>query len=262
VGSQTSDGNSALRRNTFEANKPVASPNAIIKPIPLSVDSQKAALANIDKNIIDQVESLNDKLKTILPDELAILAKTNGWKPEDQQKLIVALRAMDPSAVSVAWTQGNPQDSAGAEITARQTDVKRIAGQLTTDVEKNKAAVRKVVGQLDVALGKIASSTPAISDLTPFMKTLKTWVEARHLLSAADPEKGAVARLPGGTVTLLFDPTLPTGTAIVLNKDAVLIGNEGAGPMSIVEGNAAQALKLPIVTGNTITFDEVYYFIV
>ncbi len=252
VGPQSSDGNSALRRNTFETNKPVATPNTIIIPIPLSVDAQKSALTNIDKNIIDQVDQLNEKLKTILPDELAILAKTSGWKSEDQTKLVVALRAGDPTAVYEAWARGNPQDTAGAEIAARQTDVKGTMARLTTDVEKNKAAVRKAVAQLDVALGKIATSTPAIADLTPFTKTLKTWVEARHLLESADPEKGAVAKLPAGNVTLLFDPTLPVGTAIVLSKDAVLIGNEGAGPMAITEGNAAQALKLPIVTGSPI----------
>lgn len=252
VGQQSSDGNSALRRNTFEANKPVATPNAIIKPIPLSVDSQKTALSNIDKNIIDQVDSLNEKLKTILPDELAILAKTNGWKAEDQNKLVVALRAGDPTAVYAAWTTGNPQDTAGAEITARQTEVKGNVARLVTDVEKNKAAVRKTLAQLDTALGKVASSTPAIADLTPMMKTLKTWVDARHLVESADPEKGAVARLPAGRITLLFDPSLPLGTAIVLSKDAMLIGNEGAGPMSISDGNAAQALKLPIVTGSPI----------
>ncbi len=261
VGSQTSEGNSALRRNTFEANKPVATPNAIIKPIPLSVDAQRSALANIDKNIVDQVESLNEKISTILPDELAILAKTSGWKAEDQQKLVVALRAGDPTAVYEAWAQGNPQDTAGAEIAARQTDIKGNMARLMNDVEKNKAAVRKAVATLDKALGKIASSTPAIADLTPFMKTLKTWVEARHLLESADPEKGAIAKLPAGNVTLLFDPSLPVGTAIVLSKDAILIGNEGAGPMSITEGNAAQALHLPIVTGSPIAEaqgDEVF----
>lgn len=252
VGPQTSEGNSALRRNNFEANKPVATPNAIIKPIPLSTEAQKSALSNIDKNIIDQVEVLHEKLTSILPDELAILAKTSGWKSDDQTKLVVALRAGDPTAVYEAWARGNPQDTAGAEIAARHTDVKGTMARLTTDVEKNKAAVRKAVAQLDVALGKIASATPAIADLTPAMKTLKTWVEARHLLETAEPEKGAVAKLPAGNVTLLFDPTLPVGTAIVLSKDAILIGNEGAGPMSIAEGNAAQALKLPIVTGSPI----------
>jgi hypothetical protein len=250
VGSQSSEGNSALRANTFEANKPVATPNAIIKPIPLSADAQRAALANIDKNIVEQTESLSDKLTTILPDELAILAKTNGWKAEDQTKLVVALRAGDHTAVYEAWAHGNPQDTAGAEIAGRQTVVKHLMSRLVTDVDKNKAAVRKNVAELDMALGKIASSTPAISDLTPMMKILKTWVEARHLLESAEPEKGAVAKLPGGSVTMVLDPSLPAGTAIVLGKEAMLIGNEGAGPMAIVQGNVAQALKLPIVTGN------------
>jgi hypothetical protein len=82
------------------------------------------------------------------------------------------------------------------------------------------------------------------------MKALKTTVDARQLVETAESEKGAIAKLPNGNVTLLFDPSLPAGTAIVLSKKAMLIGNEGAGPMSVSTGNAAQALHLPIVTGS------------
>lgn len=251
-GIQPSQGNSALRPNAFEPNKPVAMPNNIIKPIPLTVDVQRNALANIDRHVADQVGELSDKLKAILPDELSILAKTDGWKTEDQQGLVVALRSVDPTAVYEAWSKGNPQDTAGAEIAARQTDVKRIMTRLVQDVEKNKAAVRQNVGDLDTALGKIAGSTAAVSDLSAPMKMLKTWVEARHLVQTAESQKGSVARLPTGDVTLVFDPTLPLGTAIVLNNRAMLIGHEGLGPLTISTGNAAQALRLPIVTGTAL----------
>lgn len=249
-GVQQSEGNSALRPNTFEPNKPVAMKNDIIKPIPLTVDNQRTALTNIDRQVADQATELNDKLKTILPDELAILAKTDGWKSEDQQGLVVALRAGDPTAVYEAWTKGNSQDTAGAEIAARQTDVKRIMLRLVQDVEKNKSAVRQDVSDLDTALTKIAGSTAAVADLSAQMKMLKTWVEARHLVQSAESQKGAIAKLPTGDVTLVFDPTLPLGTAIVLNNRAMLIGHEGIGPLTISTGNAAQALHLPIVTGN------------
>jgi hypothetical protein len=250
VGSQSSNGNAALRPNTFEANKPVAMANKIITPIPLSTDAQRSALANLDKHIAEQVEQLNEKLKTIIPDELSILAKTDGWKKEDQQALVVALRAGDPTAVYEAWAKGNSQDTAGGEIVARQTDVKRTMGRLLQDIEKNKAAVRQNVIDLDVGLGKIASALPAVSDLSASVKTLKSWVEARHLVESAESEKGSAAKLPTGDITLLFDPTMPEGTAIVLSNKAMLIGNEGAGALTITKGNAAQALHLPIVTGS------------
>lgn len=248
VGSQQSDQNADLRPNNFEPNKPVAMPNDIIKPIPLSVDAQRDAISSIDKQISEQVQLVGEKLKTILPDELNILSKTDGWKSEDQQRLVVALRANDGTAVYEAWTKGNPQDTAGAELAARQTDAKRIMGRLVQDVDKDKAAVRQNVADLDTALNKISTSTPAVSDVAPLVKALKTWVEARHLIEHAEPQKGGAAKLPVGDVTLVFDPTLPVGTAIVLNNKAMLIGNEGVGPLSISTGNAAKALKLPIVT--------------
>jgi hypothetical protein len=256
VGPQPSLGNAALRRNSFEANKPVAMTNKITKPVPLSVDSQRSALANIDKNLVVQVGELSEKLKTILPDEIAMLAKTSGWKTDDQQALVGALRAGDPTGVYEAWTKGNPQDIAGAEIAARQTDVKRLAARLVQDAEKNKAAVRQNVADLDAALGKIAGSTPAVSDLAAPLKTLKTWVEARHLIESATPQKGGVAVLPTGNISLIFDPSLPQGTAIVLSDQAMLIGSEGRGPLAIASGNAAEALGLPIVTGSAIAEAE------
>ncbi|MDB5385176.1 MAG: hypothetical protein JWM11_822 [Planctomycetaceae bacterium] len=250
VGSQSSNGNSALRPNSFEANKPVAMPNKIIIPIPLSGDAQRSALTNLDRHIADQVGDLAEKLKTILPDELSILAKTDGWKKEDQQALVVALRAMDPTAVYEAWAKGNSQDTAGGEIVARQTDVKRTMGRLAQDVEKNKSAVRQNLIDLDIGLGKIANTLPAVADLSTSVKTLKSWVEARFLVESAESEKGSAAKLPTGDITLVFDPTMPVGTAIVLNNKAMLIGNEGVGALTITKGNAAQALRLPIVTGN------------
>ena len=250
VGPQTSLGNAGLRPNTFEANKPVAMTNKIIKPVPLTADSQRTALVNIDRQISSQIEDLSEKLKSILPDELAILTKTNGWKTEDQQALVAALRDGDRTAVYEAWVKGNPQDITGAEAAARQTDVKRLMTRLAQDAEKNKTAMKQNMSDFDAALGKIAGSTPAVDDLAGPVKTLRTWVEARTLIEAATPNKGPVAKLPSGSdVTLIFDPALPHGTAIVLSSQALLIGHEGHSALVISEGNAAEALGLPIVTG-------------
>ncbi len=256
-GAEPSQNHTALKPNTFEPNLPVAMNNAIIKPLPLSADAQRSALANIDHHIAAQIADLSDKLKTILPDELAILAKTSGWKVEDQQALTGALRAGEPTGVYEAWVKGNPQDTAGAELAARQTDVKRLMTRLTQDAEKNKAAVAQNVADFDAALSKIAGATPAVADLTTPVKTLKTWVEARKLIDAATPGKGPVASLPtGSNVTLIFDPTLPHGTAIVLSDQAMLIGHEGHSELTISMGNAAEALGLPIVTGTPLAKAE------
>jgi flagellar biosynthesis/type III secretory pathway chaperone len=253
VGAQPSLGNAGLRPNTFEANKPVAMTNKIIKPVPLSAESQRSALTNIDKQVASQIEGLSEKLKAILPDELTILTKTNGWKTEAQQALVQALRDGDRTAVYEAWVKGNPQDTAGAELAARQTDVSRLMTRLAQDAEKNKAALKQNVAELDAALSKIASSTPAVADLSAPMKTLKMWVEARKLIESSTPGKGPIAKLPtGGDVTLISDPTLPLGTAIVLSDKAMLIGHEGQNRLAIATGNAAEALGLPIVTGTPI----------
>jgi hypothetical protein len=251
TGSQQSQGNAALRPNSFEANKPVAMTNKIIKPVPLSADSQGSALANMDRNIAGQIGELAEKLKSILPDELAILAKTSGWKTEHQQALVGALRAGDTTAVYEAWVKGNPQDTAGAEQSARQTDVKRMLTRLAQDAEKNKPAMKQNVSEFDAALGKIAGATPTVSELATPVTTLKTWVDARKLIETATPAKGSVAKLPTGSdVTTIFDPSLPVGTAIVLSDEAVLIGREGTSSLVIAKGNAAEALGLPIVTGS------------
>src|SRR3989442_1490736 len=78
-----------------------------------------------------------------------------------------------------------------------------------------------------VAAPPRVGSQPSLGNAAP-VKALKTWVEGRKLIDSATPGKGSVARLPtGGDVTLIFDPSLPLGTAIVLSDDAMLIGREG-----------------------------------
>jgi hypothetical protein len=224
--------------------------NKIIKPVPLTADSQRSALINIDKQVVQQVGALSEKLKNLLPDELAMLTKTAGWKAEDQQALVAALRAGDPTVVYETWVKGKPQDTAGAELAARQTDAKRLMARLAQDAEKNPTALKQDVADFDAALSKIGESSPAVSDLTAAVRTLKTWVEARKLIEAATPGDGPLAKLPtGGDVTLIFDPSLAAGTAIVLNDQAMLIGHQGQGTLAIEKGNAAEALGLPIVTG-------------
>ncbi len=256
-GWEPSLGNAALRPNSFEPNKPVAMTNKVIKPMPLSADSQRSALTNIDRHISGLISDLCEKLKTILPDELAILTKTTGWKTDDQQAQLGALRAGDPTAVYETWVAGNPQDTAGAELAARQTDAQRLMTRLTQDADKNKAAVKQNVAEFEVALGKIAGSTPAVADLTAPVKTLKTWVEARKVIETATPGKGSIAKLPIGTdVTMIFDPALPLGTAIVLSDQAMLIGHEGHSSLVITRGNAGEAVGLPIVTGTPLAKAE------
>jgi hypothetical protein len=250
VGSQQSQGNADLRPNSFEPNKPVAMPNKIITPLPLFADSQRSALASIDRKVAVQVGDLSEKVKSILPDEIAILAKTNGWKTEEQQALVGAWRAGDPTTVYEAWVKGNPQDTAGAELAARQAEAKKLMTRLTQDAEKNQTAMPQDVAEFDKALGKIAGSTPAVADLAASIKTLKTWIQARELINATTPSKGSIAKLPSGSdVTIISDPTLPVGTAFVLSDQALLIGRDGNSALAISTGNAAEALGLPIVQG-------------
>jgi hypothetical protein len=123
--------------------------------------------------------------------------------------------------------------------------------QIAQDADKDRPSLKQDVADFDTALGKIAASTPAVSAIASQVKTLKTWVEARKLIETAIPAKGAVAKLPAGSdVTIVFDPTLASGTAIVLSDTAILIGRDGANPLTITTGNAAEALGLPIVTGS------------
>src|SRR5262249_10644134 len=126
VGPELTEGNSALRPNSFEANQPVAMMNKIVKPVPLTPENKRNPLVKIDRNIATQINDICAKLKSILPDEVSILTKTTGWKTEDQQALIGALRSGDATVVYETWVKGNPQDTAGAELAARQTDVRRL----------------------------------------------------------------------------------------------------------------------------------------
>ncbi len=111
-----------LKRNEFQAGKAVAEANKIVQPLPLTAEERDTAIASIDRHLTEDTEALKAKLKNVLPDELAVLAKTTNWTADQQNALVVALRASDPAAAFAAWTQGSPRDTAGAEIVARQTE--------------------------------------------------------------------------------------------------------------------------------------------
>lgn len=248
---EPTDGNGPVRRNSYEPTKAVAAINKIMQPVPLSASERDTALEGIDRHVADEVASLKAKLKTILPDELSVLSKTVGWNAEKQNNLLVALRAGDPAAVYEAWTQGSPQDTAGAELAARQVDVRRACARLEQDIQHHQA-INQDLADLETSLTKIAASTPSIADLATAVSSLKTWSDVRKLVESAVPENGPTARLPSGRVQLIFDPNLAIGQAVVMSNGAVMIGNHGRGPVSISMGNAAEALGLPIVTGKPV----------
>jgi len=249
VGPQPSLGNQALRSNSIEPGKAVAVVNKIVTPLPLSAVEKESAVKAINKKISEATTELQAKLKTLMPDELSVLTKTTGWKPEDQQSLLTALRAGDPAAVYEAWTKAAPTDTAGAEIVARQTEVKKTMGKLAQDAEKENAAVRQDVIDLDTALGKISATTPGVNDVMPSVKYLKTLADAKQFVETAAIGAGNIAKIPTGKISLIYDPGLETGVAVVLSNEAMLIGNQGHPPLRIDVGNAAEALGMPIVNG-------------
>jgi len=240
-----------LQPNVIEAGKSAADPNKVVQPIPLNAVERETALAGIDRHIGEEAAELKAKLNNILPDELAVLSKTVGWTADKQSAFVVAFRAGDPAAIYAAWTQGNPQDTAGAEIAARQAAVRRAFAHLEESIRAN-ASITQDLADLEMSLGKVASSTPGASEVVATLGTLKTWSEVRKLVDAVVPDNGRIAKLPVGKVPLIFDPSLPIGTAIVLGQNAVMIGNQGRGPIMIRSGVAAEALGMPIVTGQPV----------
>jgi len=76
-----------------------------------------------------------------------------GWNAEKQNALLVALRAGDPAAVYEAWTQGSPQDTAGAELAARQVDVRRACARVEQDVQHNQT-ISQDLADLEASLQK------------------------------------------------------------------------------------------------------------
>src|SRR5687768_7533182 len=74
VGPVPSEGNQALRPNALATGHPVAMVNRIVLPKPISADEKQTALMGIDKHIVVEVAALKESLKTVLPDEIAVLA--------------------------------------------------------------------------------------------------------------------------------------------------------------------------------------------
>jgi hypothetical protein len=240
----------AVRSNSVSP-KPDLVENRLLMPVPLSANEQEKALAAIDRHTTDEIAQLKDRLKDLLPDELSILALTNGWRTEDQNALVAALRNGDPTAIYEAWTQGKPTDTAGAEAVARQAEVKRNVARLQHDFQKSPAATQDVA-DLETSLGKLAVSKPAAAEVVKSLDPLKTWLQVRRYVETAVTDSGAIASLPSGKVAIIHDNTLPFGSAVVLGNGAVMVGGNGHGPIAVTNGNAAEALGFSVVTAQPV----------
>ena len=208
-------------------------------------------MAAIDRHTTDEIAQLKDRLKDLLPDELSILALTNGWRAEDQNALVAALRNGDPTAIYEAWTQGKPTDTAGAEAVARQAEVKRNVARLQHDFQKSSAATQDVT-DLETSLGKLSASKPAAAEVVKSLDLLKTWLQVRRYLETAVTDSGAIASLPSGKVAIIHDNSLPFGSCVVLGNGAVMVGGNGHGPIAVTNGNAAEALGFSVVTAQPV----------
>ncbi|HTU27349.1 MAG TPA: hypothetical protein VMF30_18210 [Pirellulales bacterium] len=240
-----------MRSNSVSPEKPDLVQNKILRPVPLSADEQEKALAAIDRHSADELAQLKDRLKDVLPDELGILALTNGWRVEDQNNLVAALRNGDPTAIYEAWTKASPQDTAGAEAVARQAEVKQDVARLQHDLH-NSAAASDEIGSLERSLAKLAASKPAAAEIAKSLEPLKTWLQVRRFVETAVPESGAISALPSGKVAIIHDNSLPMGTAVVLGNGAVMVGGNGHGPIIVTYGNAAEALGFSVITANPV----------
>ncbi len=250
-----SAGNTLPTFNRLSPTKPDLVQNKLLMPIPLNASEQEKALASIDRHINDEIDHLKDRLKDVLPDELGILAMTNGWTQEKQNALVAALRTGEPTAVYEAWTQGAPSDTAGAEAAARQTEVKRDVARLQHDAQKA-AAANQDLSDLVASLGKLATSKPVAAEIAKQLDGLKTWIDIRRFVETAQTDAGAIAQLPTGKIAIIHDPSLSVGSCVVLSKDAVMVGSNQRLPASITFGNAAEALGFSIVTRDPVPETE------
>jgi len=241
--------------NELPANMPEGVRNEIIEPIPLTAQRLAEAQEGVAREIRDQAEEFRSSVKQVFPDEIDALSGTSKWRPEDRAALLKAIKAIDPPAVYEAWLVAQPVDTTGAERVARQTAVKRAFLALEQKAEDGNVADEDV-DELRDALDKLAPSDSRAADLTQALAPLSTWVAIQSILAAANPDSGAIGKLPTGRVTIIRNPNLSLGTAIVLAEDKVMVGNRGRGGVSIAKGNAAEALDLPVIADEPVRNSE------
>jgi len=242
-------------RNELPAKMTEGAKNEVIEPIPLTARRLATAQEGVVRQIRDQVEEFKANVKQVFPDEIDALSGTAKWKPEDRNALLKAIKSIDSAAVYEAWLQAKPDDLTGAERIARQTAVKRAFLSLEQRAEDGQVSSDEV-DELDEALDKLAPSDPRAADLIQALAPLATWVEIQKMLAMAAPDSSALGKLPTGKVTIIRNPNLSIGTAIVLADETVMVGSRGRGGVSISKGNAAEALDLPVISDDPVRNSE------
>ncbi|HET6883710.1 MAG TPA: hypothetical protein VFI31_26385 [Pirellulales bacterium] len=236
----------ALRRNEMPVRNTDAIVNEVITPIPLTSARLEAAKDGVNRQIRDLVDDLQPRMRQLFPDKLDALSGTSGWTPEARTALTKALRAGDPEQIYEAWLEAEPNNTTGAERIAREAELQRAFKRLEQSAEEG-SATSALLGEVEDALDKLAVSDDEASDLTGALRELATWIKIQEFLDDAEADTGAAKALPKGRVTLIKNPTLPVGTAVVLNNSTVMVGDRGQGGVAVTRGNAAEALGLPLI---------------
>ncbi|HVC92815.1 MAG TPA: hypothetical protein VND64_03945 [Pirellulales bacterium] len=237
--------------NRLPAKTAETAKNEVILPIPLTARRLEAAREAVNKEIRDQTEELKANVKPLFPDEIDALSGTGNWSPEHRNALTKALKSIDPTAVYEAWLVAEPSNTTGAERISRQAAVQRAFNVLEQHARKDEAEPKQVADLAD-ELGKLAKIQPLEADVTDNLQILETWIEVRQMLQVTKPETAGVAKLPTGTVRLVYNPSMDFGTAIVLDDNIVMVGNRGRGGVKIGKGNAAEALGLSVIAGDPV----------
>jgi len=189
---------------------------------------------------------LKERLKAVLPDELSILALTNGWKAEDQNALVAALRNGDPTAITKPGRMPIPPILPARKAVARQGEVNRMSPACSTICKSRQPPSRTwPILKNHWASFRIQAGRRRRDQV---LEPLKTWLEVRRYIETAVTDSGAIASLPSGKVAIIHDNSLPFGSAIVLGNGAVMVGSNGRGPIAVTYGNAAEALGFSVVT--------------
>jgi hypothetical protein len=236
----------ALERNQMPVRNRDAMENSVITPIQLTEARLEAAKEGVDRQIRDLIEDLRPQLRHLFPDKLEALSGTSGWSPEARTALTKALRSGDSEQIYEAWLEAEPNNTTGAERIAREAELQRCFKRLEQNAEEGSATTAQLDDVKD-ALDKLAVSDEEAGQLTGALSELATWIKIQEILDDAEPDTGAAKALPKGRVTIIKNPNLAVGTAVVLNNSTVMVGSRGQGGVEIARGNAAEALGLPLI---------------
>ena len=216
----------------------------------ITLEEIRAAQVFFNKRLEDYLSTLQQRLPAVDvdTDALTSLLLEKGIAAEIQIRILDALQAGDLDAAETIWIGIFPDSRVPFGMPRART---RFAEFYVT-YEGGSCTMADVV-QLENDLIEMGVAEEPCCGAESLLDDVKESLRISQVIAQSKPGNGDVnVGVPAGEVGIVYLPSLPDGTVVVLDEGTVMLGTGGVGKLHMARGNVASAMGYPQPIGQAV----------